>query len=112
MLPISALTAPSKKSKLPPVTFREVLQAGCSSCALFCFAYVLWVLSHIRPDEIVRHTLVAAAGDDHFSDGVQAAAMAAGVHFGDDDLLFDAKAAVQASQAGRLQAVHQCLLHR
>ena len=56
-----------------------------------------------------RQNLIIAAGDDHFSDGVQAAAMAAGVHFGDDDLLFDAKAAVQASHAGRCQAVNQCL---
>ena len=89
--------------------FWEVLQEGCSSCALFCFAHVLWVLPHTGPDEVPRQRLITAAGDDHFSDGVQAAAMAAGVHFGDDDLLFDAKAAVQASHAGQCQAVNQCL---
>ena len=59
----------------------------------------------------MRQRWIAAAGDDHFSDGVQAAAMAAGVHFGDDDLLFDARAAVQASQAGHFQAVNQRFVH-
>ena len=77
---------------------------------MFCLAHVPWVLPDIGPDDILRQGLTAAAGDDHFSDGVQAAAMAAGVHFGDDDLLFDAKAAVQASLAGCFQAFKPCLL--